>query len=250
MFDVCLITFSPTGSSLRVAQAIANGVGGKIQTIDLTAPRLHTRVCQSSLAIIAMPVYAGRVPALAVERLREISSRGAKAVTVVVYGNRAYEDALLELNDEAADLGFEIVASAAVVAQHSVVGSLATGRPDTDDLESLRVFGQTVKTGIDAGEIHSVVVPGNRPYRDPMTVSVTPLVGDACTGCRLCVTQCPTQAISMLDPKYTDLSKCLMCMRCVSVCPARARSLPDAMQKAMAEKLSPFASVRRENEFF
>ena len=48
-----------------------------------------------------MPVYAGRVPALAVERLKGIKTSGVKCVIVAVYGNRAYEDALVEMQDVA-----------------------------------------------------------------------------------------------------------------------------------------------------
>jgi len=50
-----------------------------------------------------MPVYAGRVPALAVERLKGIKTSGVKCVIVAVYGNRAYEDALVEMQDVATE---------------------------------------------------------------------------------------------------------------------------------------------------
>ena len=250
MSEITLITFSPTGSSLRVAEAIAAGIGTHSQFIDLSHPRQKDTVCLNPIAVIAMPVYAGRVPKVAVERLRELSSRRAKAITIVVYGNRAYEDALLELNDEVEELGFDIVASAAIVAQHCVVPSLATGRPNDADLEELHRFAQTVKDRLETGVIRSPKVPGHRPYRDGMTVSATPIVGEACFGCRTCVTQCPTQAISMNDPKTTDLAKCILCMRCVKLCPAQARMLPPPMQAAMTSKLAPFADLHRDNEFF
>lgn len=250
MPDICILTFSPTGSSLRVARSIAEGMGKSFQSIDLSSPYQKETVCQCPITVVAMPVYAGRVPAVAVERLRNISSRGAKAVTVVVYGNRAYEDALLELNDEVKDLGFDIVASAAVVAQHSVVPTLAQGRPNQVDLENLTSFGRLVKSKIEQGTTLSIQVPGNRPYREGMKTPATPIVSDVCLGCRVCVNQCPTQAISMIDPKETDLSKCILCMRCVVTCPTRARMLPPPMQKAMSEKLAAFADIRRENEFF
>ena len=50
-----------------------------------------------------MTVYAGRVPALAVERLKGIKTSGVKCVIVAVYGNRAYEDALVEMQDVATE---------------------------------------------------------------------------------------------------------------------------------------------------
>ena len=121
MSEISLITFSPTGSTLRVAQAIANGIGTQTQAIDLSLPHSRDTVCLSPLAVIAMPVYAGRVPSVAVERLRELSSRRAKAITVVVYGNRAYEDTMLELKDIMTEAGFQPIAAIAALAEHSIM---------------------------------------------------------------------------------------------------------------------------------
>lgn len=250
MTDVSLITFSPTGSSLRVAQTFAKELGNQWQNIDLTLVHLKETVCLSPIAIIAVPVYAGRVPTLAVERLQKISSRGAKAITVVVYGNRAYEDALLELNDEVQELGFEIVASAAVVAQHSIVSALGTGRPNEEDLEEIREMARNVAIKINTPKHNPINVPGNRPYREGMKASITPFATEACLGCRSCVTQCPTQAIPIDNPKETDASKCILCMRCVANCPMRARVLPPPFLFAMKEKLASFADIKRENELF
>lgn len=53
------------------------------------------------MAVIAVPSYAGRVPAPAVQRLTAMQGNGARAVLVCVYGNRAYEDTLVELEDAA-----------------------------------------------------------------------------------------------------------------------------------------------------
>jgi hypothetical protein len=44
-------------------------------------------------------VYAGRISADAKFRLQRIKANNTQAVIVVMYGNREYEDALLELND-------------------------------------------------------------------------------------------------------------------------------------------------------
>lgn len=250
MSDVSVITFSPTHSSQRVAEAVAKVLGVDRQLIDLSNPHFKDTPCTSSVAVISVPVYAGRVPAVAIERLKRVRSQSAKAVTIVVYGNRAYEDALLELNDEVRALGFEIVASAAVVAQHSIVKELASERPNETDLQNLQSFARLLKPRIDSTETYQIEVPGNRPYRDGMKAPVTPLVSDACGGCRLCATQCPTGAISMIDPKQTDLAKCLLCMRCVSICPAHARFLPTPILEAMSTKLAPFAQIVKQNEYF
>lgn len=250
MSQIAVVSFSPTGSTLKVAKTIASVWGADNEQFDLSKANFLPTVCQSDIAVIAMPVYAGRVPAVAIERLRRLTTKKTRAITVVVYGNRAYEDALLELNDEARSLGFDIVASAAVVAEHSVVGELATGRPNELDMQNLQSFARLVKLKIDRGETTSIEVPGNRPYREGMKTPVTPQVSAACVGCRLCVRMCPTQAISMADPKQTESDKCILCMRCIKNCPVKARSLPKPFNDAMRAKLSSFSAVVRENEFF
>mgnify|MGYP007069439849 CR=1 FL=1 len=89
---------------------------------------------------MAGPVYGGRLPSLMVERLAPFCGKDTLAVTAVVYGNRAFEDALLELNDCVKAQGFRVAASAALVAEHSMVPSVAHGRPDGQDLEQLHQF--------------------------------------------------------------------------------------------------------------
>ena len=59
-----------------------------VKAADIQLPNIH----EDDFAVIAMPVFAGRVPALAVERLRMVKSNGAKCVVVAVFGNRAYDD--------------------------------------------------------------------------------------------------------------------------------------------------------------
>jgi ferredoxin len=47
-----------------------------------------------------------------------------------------------------------------------------------------------------------------------------------CTGCELCVEECPSEAISMLDDKAeVDVDACVDCGVCVDVCPVEAISM-------------------------
>ena len=55
------ITFSPTGGTKRVADAVSNGIGADIECIELCIPVAETsEICLSNdvFAFIAMPVYA------------------------------------------------------------------------------------------------------------------------------------------------------------------------------------------------
>lgn len=96
------IIFSPTGGTKKVADFLANELGLDITGIDLSDSNedLHKfSLKNEDIAIIAVPSYSGRVPSTAAERISRIQANGAKAIIVCVYGNRAYEDTLVELQD-------------------------------------------------------------------------------------------------------------------------------------------------------
>ena len=92
---------------------------------------------REDVCFIAMPSYGGRIPKTAAERLVRIKGGGAKAVLVCVYGNRAYEDTLIELKDRAEDAGFIVYGAVAAVAEHSIMRKFAAGRPDEKDRDCL-----------------------------------------------------------------------------------------------------------------
>lgn len=141
------ITFSPTGGTKRVAACICEGIGTDIEVTELClkAEKCSTpEIAPEDLAVIAFPVFAGRVPPLAIERLRQIESHGARCAVAVVFGNRAYDDALLELHDVAAELGFRVIAAIGAVAEHSIIRKYGQGRPDAADEKTLRDFGKQI----------------------------------------------------------------------------------------------------------
>ncbi len=147
---------------------------------------------------------------------------------MVVYGNRAYEDALLELSDALSANGFRVVAAAAFIAEHSVVRSIASGRPDAVDKQVAVDFGRAVLSKFAQSQENwtKPEVPGNPEYRERPKMPVTPVTSDACGHCGSCASMCPVEAIPMDDPQTTDAEKCILCMRCVEICPQEARTLP------------------------
>ena len=115
--EVQLITFSPTCTSKQVGEAIVHGTGiSSVSKVDLTLEAAGKREVPShALAVITVPVYGGHVAPLALERMKELHADGAPAVVVVVYGNRAYEKALVELDAFVTKLGFKVIAGATFV---------------------------------------------------------------------------------------------------------------------------------------
>lgn len=246
-----LYYFSPTGGTKKVGEIFCGGIARNSRAVDLGRRDLQTIDPEGGLVVLAAPVYGGRIPALVAERLKGVNGTGRKAVTLAVYGVRAYEDALLELNRVAEEQGFQVIASAAVVAQHSIVPEVGAGRPDDRDREEILAFAKKVLEKLESGTDSPVEVPGNYPYKDGMRVEATPVSLPDCTRCGVCEGVCPTGAVRLTEGAVaTSLEKCILCMACTAACPEQARALPRPMQEGLNRKLGALKEVRRENEFF
>ena len=131
------IHFSPTGGTKKVADIICSALEGGFNEIDLCCNIGQMSLGKDDVCLVSVPSYGGRVPATAIERLKKISGNGAKAILNCVYGNRAWEDTLTELQDTLEEQGFRCVAALATVAEHSIFRQFAAGRPDEKDKAEL-----------------------------------------------------------------------------------------------------------------
>lgn len=249
---IYLCVFSPAGHSATAAEAVAS-VWGSWKTIDLGRPDAdfssHT-FTQKDLLLWAVPSYGGRVPAIAVERMQQLNGAGAKAVALVSYGRRAYDDTLLEMKEILTACGFVMIAAVAALAEHTIIPSIASGRPDAADCAELAVFGKKIMEKYQSGNESAVDVPGNVPYRIYNGVPAKPEASGACTRCGICAAACPVGAIPADNPEKTDPARCITCMRCVYRCPAKARSLKAEVLAAVGAKLAPLCAGDRVNELF
>ena len=218
--------FSPTGGTKKVADYISNGFNLKTVPVnffenstDLTSLNLT----DNDIAVVAAPCFGGRAPETAINRIKNIKGNGAKAVAVAVYGNRATDDQLAEMQDVLSDCGFTVVAGIEALAEHSLGREIAKGRPNLQDKNILSNFAIDIKNKIDSNNINKdLKLPGNRPYklRSGPATSVPLLVNkETCINCASCAVQCPTGAIPLDDPTTTIPSLCISCMHCTTVCP-------------------------------
>lgn len=251
---VIQVAFSPTGGTKKVAETIISKFDGLVDEIDLTNAQNDFSVFsfnQDDVAVISVPSYGGRVPTLAAERIKKIKGNGARCIIVCVYGNRAYEDTLVELNDIAEQSGFNVVAAVGAIAEHSIIHQYATGRPDQQDEIELQSFGEKIFNKINNTDSTSTLqIPGSRPYKKAGGAGLVPKADKHCTSCGLCAKNCPAQAISMTNPKMTDSTKCISCMRCVVECPKSARKVNGAMVSIAALAMKKACSVRKNNELY
>ena len=143
-----LLYFSATDTTAKIVKEVADGIGQLGKDYDITLPANRQKEItfdSGDIVIIGVPVYAGRVPEFLIDYFTKVKGNQTKAVFIVVYGNRDYEDALLELKDIFEENGFIGIAGGAFIGEHSYTSKLATGRPDKDDLKYAREFGMKIK---------------------------------------------------------------------------------------------------------
>ena len=238
--------FSATGTTKKVvttlAKSLAEGLGAEYKEFTFDAPAVRKEeksFTADDLVVMGVPVYAGRVPNLIMPFIRDlVKGNGALAVPVVLYGNRNFDDGLMELRNLLRDNGFHPIGGAAVVGEHSFSTILGAGRPDADDMALVAKLGQgvleKVRTMTEA-PAEAVEVEGCdpiRPYYTPRDRHGEPIKDflkakpvtdpDKCVHCGLCARICPMGSINPENVSEV-LGKCIKCCACVKRCPTGAK---------------------------
>ncbi|MCW8799693.1 MAG: EFR1 family ferrodoxin [Desulfobacter sp.] len=270
MKKITLVYFSPTKTTETVLRAITQGLaqsleisGSEITAVDFTRPEIRDTVLapfeDNDIVLLGAPVYAGRLPADAADFLKKLTASDTPAILTVVYGNREYEDALLELKDVASACGFIPVSGAAFIGEHSFASTdipVAMNRPDENDLKQAEDFGNNtgnlLKKTKDLKKITALEVPGNFPYKEGMGKGAPDFieVTDACTACGICAAACPSNAIDEENGFATIAADCILCCACIKACPEQARLMKDGPIKDKARWLNETCSTPKPVQVF
>lgn len=258
-----LVCFSPTGTTKAILQSIARGINhNTVELIDITKPVARNQQLQTSeneLLIVAVPVYVGRVPALLIEWLQAVKACNTPTVCIVVYGNREYDDALLELKDILIKRGCIPIACAAYIGEHSFSSSetpIAVDRPDANDLHHAELLGHKINEKLLAissvDDISDINVPGTYPYKGDSKTWIVDFIAisNKCSQCGACVEACPVGAINLENSSLLDKEKCILCCACIKCCPQNARTMKTGIVKDTAIRLSEKCKQRKEPVFF
>ena len=242
-----LVFFSPTHTSAKIARAVGEGIGmGRRIETDLTLDEGTSPILiNDALTVIAVPVYGGRVAPIALQRLKRLKGHNAPVILLTIYGNRDYEDALVELRDTAVELGFTPLSAGPNM-------PVAAGRPDANDLQKAEQFGRESLKKLQESTfpLPSFFIKGNIPYKPlPAGNNATPVCNDLCYACGNCIEVCPTHAIHLSadgSQIETIAERCIRCCACVKECPTGARIFDSPFTAILHEKFS----ARREPETF
>ena len=243
-----LYFFSPTGGTQRVAGLFAENLNAADACTDITVHAEAKTFSADDCLLVFFPVYGGRVPGPCLARMRALRGTDTPAVLVAVFGNRAVDDALLEMRDTLTPLGFRVIAAAEVIAPHSVNTDIAAGRPDAADRAKIEGFCTQLAARIAADAPAEIAVPGNPNYHAYNGLPLKPTGGLRCIRCGLCADNCPAGAIPKAAPQKVDKHKCISCLRCIQICPQSARGVP--LRLAAAATVKKYCTGRKEPKFY
>lgn len=264
--------FSPTNTSFKNMMSVTKGLNmdnvthhnftfsNKDETITLPA---------SSLALFSAPVYGGHIAPIALQRMEQVRGEGTPAILLVTYGNRNFEQALVQFSAFVRERGFTPIAAGALIGEHSYSNAqypIAVGRPDAADLTSAEEFGRQITAKLQQTDESTweIDIEKKMPHLDTpeknlqafrlfiqeytMQQQANPTkiypaaTSEACSHCGVCVDLCPTQAIALGHEEATDASRCIRCCACVKGCPSNARTFDSPFAKPLSENFQ----MRRE----
>ena len=283
--------FSGTGTTEKIVTAVAEVITRAEENffrnpdIDFTPPAARKKTYRfgpQDVVVFGVPVIAGRVPNVLLPFLDTLEGNGAIAVPIVLYGNRNFDDALIELRNILQEHGFHTVAAAAFIGEHSFSKVLAAGRPDEADIDVAADFAKAVAAKINAyaadaagedqpldealekilAEAGPVPVDGEqplRPYYKPQDrqgnhiniLKVKPKLDETkCTGCGICVQVCPMGSIKWDRPYVKVDGICIKCCGCEKKCPEGAFYFDDPGYLYHKEELELGYPERKEPKLF
>ena len=251
------IYFSAKGTTEICAGCIGQGLNMEMKPYNwLNQPCNELlEISHDDVLLFSMPVYGGFIPQICTNMVRNLKGNHTPAIIAAVYGNRHYDDALLQMRDLLTEQGFFVIAAGAFLAEHSVFPSVAAGRPDERDkvaMEEFAVKCSQLLTDSKLEEYKEISLHGTPGY-DGYSYEGLPFKPDGddkCIGCGECERVCPRKAINKDNLCKTDEKLCIACGACIEICPVGARNYHCEAYEKVRVDFKEMCSVYRMPETF
>ncbi len=249
--EVFALFFSPTENTKNAVRALAKGIAKVVSendfySIDLTGPNDRRGVYEfgeDDIVLLGFPTYAGRIPNKVMPYVEQsIVGNKTLGISLVTYGNRAYDNSLKELSFLMEQNDFEIINAFAVPSEHAFTDKLAKGRPSQEDLDFLFNKGVEIGKKIAAGNIKLLkadslpgdkfedmkyYVPKKEDGTDAVFLKAMPVTDESkCSQCNECKYSCPMNCFK--ESVTIPQGICIKCQKCIKNCPNGAKHFDDA----------------------
>jgi len=245
---VCIVYFSPAGSTRHVAQVMEKRfkeLGVEPSLFDLTknselSKVISEEIQDDSCLIVGSPVYVSHAAPPIMQFLAELKSvTTAFAVPYITWGGASSGIALFEMARELDKKGFKILGAAKVMAVHSLMWQLESplgeGHPNYEDGRMVQELIDEINSEMQSNssrridlsdlayqkeEIHAEmekmsleIAKAHMPIRQ---VDET-----LCNQCEICGEICPTSSVDFVPyPVFGE--GCVYCFSCMRHCPEGA----------------------------
>lgn len=261
--------FSATGTTEKIVKKLSNLIASQLNLplfhYDFTTKEARKNIPnfeKDSFIIMGTPVIAGRVPNLLLPFLQELKAKNCYGIPIVLYGNRNYDDALIELSILMQNAEIQVIGAGAFIGEHSFSTILGAGRPDDKDLTILEEFAYKTVKKLRENSLNLIEeIPGDKTlsvyykprdrYGNHIDIrKVKPKTNENCTKCMLCAKICPLSSISFEDVSQV-VGICMKCCACIKRCPENAKYFDDEGYLYHKTELEEqYTHIRREPEYF
>lgn len=244
--NILLCSFSATGNTAKIAEAIAErlvSLGATVHNSDITAPagrKQPIAMDQFDAAVFGAPIHSMRAPRLVREWLLTLDGQGKKCAMFFTYGGFQIHPTHFTTAQILQNSSFVVVASADFPGKHTFnLGGwqAMADRPGPDELALAAQYADAVYkrfSGEDSGVVKDLdqgpyteqQLDQFESFRHKMMTKHPTRDGQDCQMCMLCQEECPAEAMDA-EKGVADEAACICCLHCVDICPDEALSIND-----------------------